>query len=47
MNFACISNVCPFTRILGLLHLHIEHMASISYWSSDCVLILGDEFRLL
>ena len=28
-------NVCPFIRILELLQVHIVHMASISYWSSD------------
>ena len=34
-------NVCPFIRILEPLHVHIVHMASISYWSSDCVLKCG------
>ena len=34
-------NVCPFIRILDLLHVHIVHMASISYWSSECVLKCG------
>ena len=34
-------NVCPFIRILQPLHMHIVHMASISYWSSDCVLKCG------